>query len=335
MTATYLAQAARRPACALASLAAALAATFAVSAAWAQQGYPSKPIRMVTPYAPGGSTSVASRMIGDKFTEAWGQQVIVDPRGGGNTTIGTENVARSPADGYNLIFVAMTHVVVPQLQKASYDPLKDFAPVATFDLAEEMLVVTPSLPANNVKEYIALARAKPGAINFGHAGTGGANHLAGEFFANLVGVKLQHVPYKGSSQVMTDLMGGQVQSSFLVPVNAISQVKAGKLRALAVSGPKRLTALPQVPTFTEAGVANYDAGFWRGVLAPAATPKPIIDKLTAEIQKITGMPDIVEKLHSLGQEPFYRTPEQFAELMRADYDKYGKLVKAANIKLEE
>lgn len=309
-----------------------LAAAAMPALAWAQ-AYPSKPIRIVTPYAPGGSTSVASRIIGDKFTEAWGQQVIVDPRGGGNTSIGTENVARSPADGYHLIFVAMTHVVVPQLQKTSYDPLKDFAPVATFDLAEEMLVVTPSLPANNVKEYIALAKARPGEINFGHAGTGGANHLAGELFASLAGVKLQHVPYKGSSQVMADLMGGQVQSSFLVPVNAISQVKAGKLRALAVSGPKRLVALPQVPTFTEAGLPNYDAGFWRGVLAPAATPRPIIDKLTAEMRKISTMPDIIDKLHSLGQEPFYRNPEQFAGLMRADYDKYGKLLRAANIRL--
>ena len=302
--------------------------------ATAQQNYPSKPIRIVTPYAPGGSTSIASRWIGDKFTEAWGQQVLVDARGGGNTSIGTENVARSPADGYNLIFVAMTHVVVPQLQKTSYDPLKDFAPVATFDLAEEILVVNLGLPANNLKEFIALARAQPGAINFGHSGTGGANHLAGEFFANLTGVKLQHVPYKGASQVMTDLMGGQVQSSFMVPINAIAQVKAGKLRGIAVSGPKRLTALPQVPTFTEAGLANYDAGFWRGVLAPAATPRPIIDKLTAEMLKISAMPDILEKLHSQGQESFYRAPEQFAELMRSDYEKYGRLVKAANIKTD-
>src|SRR4051812_30813640 len=253
--------------------AALLAALLMATSAWAQQNYPSKPIRIVTPYAPGGSTSIASRWIGDKFTEAWGQQVLVDARGGGNTTIGTENVARSPADGYNLIFVAMTHVVVPQLQKTSYDPLKDFAPVVTFDLAEEILVVNPAMPVNNLKEFIAYAKAHPGTINFGHAGTGGANHLAGEFFANLAAVKLQAVAYKGSSQVMTDLMGGQVQSSFMVPINAISQVKAGKLRGMAVSGPKRLTALPQVPTFSEAGLANYDAGFWRGVLAPTGTPK--------------------------------------------------------------
>jgi len=312
------------------ALAMALTATTVV----AQQNYPSKPIRIVTPYAPGGSTSIASRWIGDKFAEAWGQQVLVDPRGGGNTTIGTEHVARSPADGYTLIFVAMTHVVVPQIMKTSYDPLKDFAPVATFDLAEEILVVNPGFPAHNLKEFIALAKAKPGEINFGHAGTGGANHLAGELFATLAGVKLQHVPYKGSSQVMGDLMGGQVQSSFMVPINAIAQVKAGKLRAIAVSGPKRLTALPQVPTFTEAGLANYDAGFWRGVLAPAATPRAIIDKLSAEMRKISTMPDILEKLHSQGQEAYYNNPEQFAELMKADHAKYGRIVKTANIRID-
>ncbi len=300
----------------------------------AQQNYPNKPIRIVTPYAPGGSTSVASRWIGEKFTEAWGQQVIVDARGGGNTTIGTDNVAKSAPDGYTIIFIAMTHVVVPQLMAAPYDPIKDFLPIATFDLAEELLVVHPGLPVNNLKEYIALAKTKPEAMNFASAGSGGANHLAGELFASMAGVKMLHIPYKGSALVITDLMGGQVQSSFMVPINAISQVKAGRLRAIAVSGSKRLSALPQVPTFTEAGLPNYDAGFWRGLLAPAGTPKAIVDKLSAEVGKIVAMPDIRERLQSQGQEPFYNPPEQFAEIMRADFARYGRLIKTANIKIE-
>lgn len=300
----------------------------------AQQNYPNKPIRIVTPYAPGGSTSVASRWIGEKFTEAWGQQVIVDARGGGNTTIGTDNVAKSAPDGYTIIFIAMTHVVVPQLMVAPYDPIKDFLPIATFDLAEELLVVHPGLPVNNLKEYIALAKTKPEAVNFASAGSGGANHLAGELFASMAGVKMLHIPYKGSALVITDLMGGQVQSSFMVPINAISQVKAGRLRAIAVSGSKRLSALPQVPTFTEAGLPNYDAGFWRGLLAPAGTPKAIVDKLSAEVGKIVAMPDIRERLQSQGQEPFYNAPEQFAEIMRADFARYGRLIKTANIKIE-
>ena len=302
--------------------------------ALAQQNYPNKPIRFVTPYAAGGSTSIVARMIGEKFTEAWGQQVLIDSRGGGNTVIGTDNVAKSPPDGYSIIYVAMTHVIIPQLLQAPYDPIRDFAPVASFDMAEEMLVVHPSMPVNTLKEFIALAKAKPGTINYASAGSGGVNHLAGEFFNNLAGVKLQHIPYKGAAPAIVDLIGGQVQSSFVVPINVISHVKSGKLRGIAVSGNKRLPLLPQVPTFTEAGLPGYDVGFWRGVLAPAGTPKAIVDKLSAEMARISAMPDIREKLISQGQEPFYTNPEKFMEVMKMDMAKYARIIKASNIKLD-
>ncbi len=314
---------------------AALAALLVSPAVLAQQGYPNKPIRFVTPYAAGGSTSIVARMIGEKYTEAWGQQVLIDSRGGGNTIIGTDFVAKAPPDGYTIIYTAMTHVVIPQLLPAPYDPLRDFAAVASTDNAEELLVVHPSFPANTLKEFIALARAKPGQINYASAGSGGANHLAGEFFNELAGVKLQHIPYKGAAPAIADLLGGQVQSSFVVPINAISHVRAGKLRALAVSGNKRMSSLPNLPTFTEAGLPGYDAGFWRGILAPAGTPRAIIDRLSAETAKIIAMPDIREKLTSQGLDPYFNGPEQFSEMMRADATKYGKIIKVANIRIDQ
>lgn len=320
-----------RPVLSSAALTAALAAG---CPALAQQNYPNKPIRFVTPYAAGGSTSIVARMIGEKYTEAWGQQVLIDSRGGGNTIIGTDFVAKSPPDGYTIIYTAMTHVVIPQMLPAPYDPIRDFAAVASTDNAEEMLVVHPSFPANTLKEFIALAKAKPGQINYASAGSGGANHLAGEFFNVLAEVRLQHIPYKGAAPAIADLLGGQVQASFVVPINAISHVRSGKLKALAISGSRRVSTLPNLPTFTEAGLPGYDAGFWRGILAPAGTPRAIIDKLSAETARIVAMPDIRDRLISQGLDPYYNTPEQFAEMMKADAAKYGRIIKAANIRID-
>lgn len=301
----------------------------------AQQPYPNKPIRFILPFAPGGSTSILARLIGQKFTESWGQQVIVDNRPGGNTVIGTEALARSAPDGYTIIMVSSSHAINANLSLYTpYDPIKDFAPVATVASNEQLLVLHPSITATNLQELIALAKSKPGQLNYASAGTGGVLHLAGEMFSIMAGVKLNHIPYKGTGHALSDLLGGQVQLYFSPPINLLPQIKAGKLKAIAISGQSRLSALPQVPTFSEAGLPGFDAKFWQGVLAPAGTPKPIVDKLSSEIARILAMPDISEKLASQGAAPFISTPEQFAALIKADMARYAHVIKTANIKLE-
>lgn len=307
---------------------------FAGSAS-AQQGYPNKPIRFIVPYAPGGSTSNVARLIGQKLTEAWGQQVIIDNRPGGNTVIGSEALAKSPPDGYTISLAASTHATVPHLLASlPYDPIKDFTPVATLVTTQLVLVLHPSVPANNLQEFIALAKSKPGQLNFASVGTGSSTHLAGELFNNVAGVKMQQVPYKGTAPALTDLIGGQVQLNFDTPITSIPHIKSGKLKAIAITGKTRLAALPQVPTFAEAGLPNYDFQLWMGVLAPAGTPKEIVNKLNTEIAKILTMPDMKEKLVSQGLEPFVSTPDQFAALIKSDITKFGQVIKTANIKLE-
>ena len=307
---------------------------FAGSAS-AQQGYPNKPIRFIVPYAPGGSTSNVARLIGQKLTEAWGQQVIIDNRPGGNTVIGSEALAKSPPDGYTISLAASTHATVPHLLASlPYDPIKDFTPVATLVTTQLVLVLHPSVPANNLQEFIALAKSKPGQLNFASVGTGSSTHLAGELFNNVAGVKMQQVPYKGTAPALTDLIGGQVQLNFDTPITSIPHIKSGKLKAIAITGKTRLAALPQVPTFAEAGLPNYDFQLWMGVLAPAGTPKEIVNKLNTEIAKILTMPDMKEKLVSQGLEPFVSTPDQFAALIKSDMTKFGQVIKTANIKLE-
>ncbi len=301
----------------------------------AQQDYPGKPIRFITPFAPGGSTSIVTRLIGQKLTESWGQQVIVDNRPGGNTIIGTEVLAKSPPDGYAIILVLNSHIINPLLiANLPYDTIKDFAPVATVVSAEYLLVISPAVPANTLQEFIALAKSKPGQLNYASGGSGGVTHLASELFNMTVGAKIQHIPYKGTGPALTDLMGGQVQMYLCNPAGAIPHVKNGRLKAIAVSGKNRLQALPQVPTFEEGGLPGLNARTWQGVLAPAGTPKPIINKLSSEMAKIMVMPDIKDKLVSQGLQPFYSNPEQFAALMKADMAMFAKVIKAANIKLE-
>ncbi len=307
---------------------------FAGSAS-AQQGYPNKPIRFIVPYAPGGSTSNVARLIGQKLTEAWGQQVIIDNRPGGNTVIGSEALAKSPPDGYTISLAASTHATIPHLLASlPYDPIKDFTPVATLVTTQLVLVLHPSVPANNLQEFIALAKSKPGQLNFASVGTGSSTHLAGELFNIVAGVKMQQVPYKGTAPALTDLIGGQVQLNFDTPITSIPHIKSGKLKAIAITGKTRLAALPQVPTFAEAGLPNYDFQIWMGVLAPAGTPKEIVNKLNTEIAKILTMPDMKEKLVSQGLDPLISTPDQFAALIKSDMAKFGQIIKTANIKLE-
>ena len=301
----------------------------------AQQAYPSKPIRFITPYAPGGSTSIMARVIGQKLTEAWGQPVVVDNRPGGNTIIGTDALAKSAPDGYTIMLTTNTHVINPNFSlNLPYDTIKDFTPVATLYISEFVLVLNSSVPANSLQELIALAKSKPGKLNYASTGSAGSSHLAAELFNVQAGVNIQHIPYKGAGPALTDLIGGQVEMHVNNPLVMIPHIKSGKIKGIAVTGATRLAALPDVPTFAEAGLSGLDVKFWYGVLAPAGTPKAIIDKLSNEIAKILAMPDIRERLISQGLEPFISTPEQFAALMKADMAKYANLVKAANIKFD-
>ena len=300
----------------------------------AQQDFPNKPIRLIVPYAPGGGAGVLARIVGQKLTESWGQQVVVDNRPGGNGTIGGEALIKSPPDGYTILLVTGTHVINPLLLPTPYDAIKDFAPVATVTGYELILVLHPAVPADNLKELVALAKSKPGQLNYATVGIGNSGHLTTELFNLMTGVKMQHVPYKGSAPALIDLLGGQVQLTVVAPSSTIQHIKNGKLKAIAISGDTRLAALPQVPTFTEAGLPGFEVKNWYGILAPAATPKPVIDKLAAQIALLLEMPDTREKIVGQGMDPYVSTPEQFARLIKADTEKWGKVIKAANIKFE-
>ena len=306
----------------------------AASAA-AQQVYPTKPIRIISPYPPGGTTDILARLVGPKLTESWGQQVIVDNRPGGNTIIGSEVMVKSPPDGYTLLLILTSHVIVPNLAPTPYDAVKDFAAVATIAGTQLVLVIHPSVPAKNLQQLIALAKGRPGQLNYGSGGSGTVTHLAGEFFNIQAGIKTQHIPYKGSAQALTDVIGGQIHMYFSPPIVAISHIRSGRLRAIMLSGDTRLAVLPELPTASESGLKGFVVNIWYGLLAPATTPRAIVGKLAAEIAKVLTMPDIREKLLSQGMEPFISTPDQFAALIKADLAKFTAIIKSANIKLEQ
>ena len=305
-----------------------------VGAAPAQQPYPTKPIRFIVPYAPGGPTDVLARMIGQKLSERWGQPVIVDNRPGANTMIGTETLAKAPPDGYTIMMMAIAHAIIPNLLPTPYDPIKDFAPVTSVASGELILVLHPSVPASNLQELIALAKSRPGRLNYASASTGGPPHLAGELFDILTGVKTQHIPYKGAGPAITDLIGGQVQMMFSPADAALPHIRSGRLKPIAVTGKSRSPITPNVPTFSEAGLPGFGVRNWFGILAPARTPKAIVDQLSAEIGRIVALPEIRERLISQGMDPFVSTPEEFAALIKSDLALYGKVIKSNNIKLE-
>lgn len=297
--------------------------------------YPSKPIRFITPFAPGGSTTAVARVVGNKLTESWGPQVIVDNRPGGNTIIGTETLARSTPDGYTIIMVSNAHVIMPSLYpKLPYDSIRDFTPVGNVYRSEFVLVISPSVPANNLQELIALAKAKPGQLNYATTGAGGSGHLANEMMNMLAGIKTQHIPYKGAGPALVDIMAGQVQIFINNPLTMIPHVRSGKVKGIAITGDSRIAALPQVPTFTEGGLPGLEVSPWFAVLAPAGTPKPIVSKLNNEIAKIVALPDVRDFFDKQGLNPFYSTPEQLGALMKSDVAKWAKVIKAANIKVE-
>jgi tripartite-type tricarboxylate transporter receptor subunit TctC len=298
------------------------------------QQYPSRPVRFVVPFAPGGSTDTLARTMGVKLADALGQQVVVDNRPGGNGDIGMLIVARAPADGYTIVLGYIANLAIaPSLQaKMPYDPVKDFAPITQPASSPNVLTAHPSVPAKNLKELVALAKAAPGKVSFASTGVASVGHLTGELINNLAGIRMTHVPYKGSGQAVTDILGGHVQVMFSGFSSTLHHIKAGKLRALAVTGPKRSPALADVPTISEQGFPGVEATAWYGVLAPAGTPKPIVTRLHAELVKVLKLPDVEQKLDGLGFEIAGTTPEQFSAYIRSEIRKWEKVVKASGAK---
>jgi len=314
----------------------ALALTLACAGASAQS-YPTKPIRLVVPYPPGGPLATIARAMGQKLTEAWHQPVVVDNRAGAGGNIGADLVAKSPADGYTLLMGAVaTHAINPALySKIPYDAIKDFAPVALVAQVPNILVVNPAVPAKSVRELIALARAKPGYLNFGSGSTGSTGHLAGELFNTMAGVQMVHIPYKGAAPAMADLLAGQVQLMFDNLANALPNVKAGRLRALAVTTLARSPAMPDLPTIAESGLPGFDLTTWFGLMVPAGTPPEIVARLNAEIVRALNAKDMRERLQKMGAEPLANnTPEHFAAFIRTEAAKYAKVVKDSGAKVD-
>ncbi|HEY6720163.1 MAG TPA: tripartite tricarboxylate transporter substrate binding protein [Burkholderiales bacterium] len=292
------------------------------------QAYPTRPVRIVIPLSPGGTTDVPGRIIAQKLSETLGQQFFVENRAGAGGTIGTDYVAKARADGYTLLLTASPFVIAPHVYKSmSYDTLADFAPVIRIATGPYVLVVHPSLGVNSVKELIALAKKEPGPIDFASSGNGGAQHLVTELFMYMAGIKLNHVPYKGSGPAQQDLMSGIIKVSFVGTPIAIPHMKSGRLKALGVSTATRSPEMPEVPTIAEAGVPGYEARVWIGMLAPTATSREIIAKLNGEIGKLMRTDEVKKLLVPTGMEPDPDTPEQFGAYLKADYDKWGKVVR--------
>jgi tripartite-type tricarboxylate transporter receptor subunit TctC len=299
------------------------------------QTYPSKPIKIVVPYPPGGFNDTLGRTLAAKFTEAWGQPAVVENKPGANTMIGNDFVAKSAPDGYTLLIVAFPFAVAPSLlRNMPYDTVKDFAPVVLAAQSPNLLVVNPSLPVKSVGELIALAKAKPNSLSYASTGNGSSNHISMELFKSLAGVQMVHIPYKGSAPAVTDLLGGQVQLMFDNVPNVLPHVKAGKLVALGQTGTKRSPLISDIPTVAEAGVPGYEVTVWFGLVAPAGTPREVVQKLNAETLRILAMPDVRDRFLAQGVEPAGGTPEQFAEHIRAQMAKWSKVVADAGVKAE-
>jgi tripartite-type tricarboxylate transporter receptor subunit TctC len=299
------------------------------------QNYPAKPIRLILGFAPGGSTDLVARVVGQKMSESWGQQVIIDNRPGANGMIGADLVAKASPDGYSLLLSSIGPMAInASLYRMPYDIVNDFASVTYTGNVANLLVVHPTIPAMNVKDLIALAKAKPGQLTFGSSGTGGAPHMAVELFKLLTKVNVVHVPYKGGGPAMADLVGGQISGSFASMPSAIPFVKAGKLRALAVTALKRSPALPEVPTISEAGVKGFSVLDWQGLFTTAKTPPEIVNKLNAEVVRVLALPDVIERLSVAGVEIQTSTPKEWGDFVKSEISKWGKVVKEAGVKVE-
>ena len=305
-----------------------------VAGAAAAQDYPAKPVRVIVPYAAGGNADIWARTLAQKLGEAMRQAFVVENKPGANGGLGTDFVAKSAPDGYTLLAVASGPIVVNPVLYAQvpYDPLRDLTPVAQCTVYQYVLVTRADAPYKSIQDLVADARARPGALAYGSTGVGGGNHLAAELFALATGTRFNHIPYKGSAPALADLLGGQLTFMFDTVITSVPQVRSGKLRAFAVSSAKRASPLPEVPTMQEAGFAGFDMSQWQGVLAPAGTPRPVLQRLNAEIAKAMHAPEVHERIAVQGgNEIVTGTPEEFAALIRADLERYGRLIRDAKI----
>jgi tripartite-type tricarboxylate transporter receptor subunit TctC len=299
------------------------------------QAYPNKPVKLIVPFAPGGFTDVVARILGQRLSTAMGQQFVIENKAGAGSIIGTDFVAKSAPDGYTLVMVSTTHVISPWIYKSMpYDPLKSFTAVSKLVDSPYVLLVNPKVQARNVQEFIALAKSAPNTIHYASSGNGSSQHLMGGLFVSMTGAPLKHVPYKGSGGAANDLVAGIVESSFAGVPNALAQVPQGRLKALAVTTAKRIPQLPDVPTLQEAGVPGYEASVWLALLAPAGTPREIVNKLNAEITKLMATPDTRKALYDAGVEVAPSTPEAMSDYMTQELSRWGKVVKDTGIKIE-
>jgi tripartite-type tricarboxylate transporter receptor subunit TctC len=313
----------------------ALAATLMLAAPAFAQSFPTKPMTIVVPASPGGAIDLAARLIGQKFTEAWGQPVVIENKTGATGVIGTDFVAKNAPDGHVLALVASSHAINPSMfKKLPFDTVKSFEPVVQTHTVPLVLVVAPDAPFKTMQDVIAFGKKNPGQLSFASSGNGGAPHFSGELFQSMAGLQMQHIPYKGSTLAHPDLMSGRVSIMFDTLAATSAQIKGGKLRALAVTTPKRLPAFPDVPTVAEAGLPGYETSTWGGLLAPAGTPKATVQKLALETTRILALPDVRERMLAAGVEPVGGTPEQFAAFIGSEMVKWGKVAKAAGIEPE-
>ena len=307
---------------------------FFSACSFAQEAYPSKPVRIIVAYPPGGANDIVARTIGQELSTDLGQPVVIENKSGAAGTIGADAAAKSPADGYTLFMAAGAHTLAPSLHvKLPYDIVQDFQPISLAALGTYLLVVNPSVPAKSVKELIELAKAKPGALNFASSGAGAPPHLAGVMFQKLAGVTLNHVPYRGDTPAIADLVAGHVQLAFLSIQPLIPQVKSGALRGLAITSGKRSPAI-DLPTVAESGLPGYDIGTWWGLLAPAKTPRPIVERLAASMRKATAVPSVRERFAAGGNVAQSNSPEEFAAMIRSEVARYRELASAAGVKPE-
>jgi tripartite-type tricarboxylate transporter receptor subunit TctC len=311
-----------------------LAGAMTASSAHAQS-YPSKPVRFVLPYgAPGGAPDITARTIAAKLTEAWGQQIVVEPRVGAGGTIGTEVVANAAPDGYTILLTSPSHAInVTLYSKLAYDAVADFVPVTQLVEVPNILVIHPSLPARSVKQFIALAKSKPGSLNYGSAGSGSSQHLAGELFKKMAGVDMVHIPYKGGGGVVVDLIAGQVQLTF-GSATSLPYVRSGRLIALAVTSARRASSVPDLPTIAEAGLPGFEAAAWYALFAPARTPKAIVDKLYADCARVLKMPEVRERLAVETIQPVGSMPAELADFLKREIVKWGAIIKESGAKVD-
>jgi tripartite-type tricarboxylate transporter receptor subunit TctC len=318
--------------CSVAACAVVVCCTSAANA----QTYPSKSVRIVVPFAAGGPADIYARYLGQRLQEPLGQSFVIDNRPGAGSIIGTELVARSPADGYTLLLMSNTHTINESLiPKKPFALMKDFAPVAPINYSDLVFVIHPSVPAKSVKELLQIAKAKPRGLNYASSGNGTPYHLAGELFKSMAAVDIIHVPYKGSSEARTSVMSGQVEMMFDAITTMTPIIKGGRVRALATTGQKRSSVLPDVPTVSEAGVNGYEATIWLGIMVPTGTPKAVIDRLNAEVVKVVGRPDVKKAWNEQGAEPLHMNPAEFEKYLNDDIAKWTKVVKASGARADQ